>query len=262
METLKLYQVDAFTANLFSGNPAAVVPLKEWLDDDLMQKIANENNLAETAFFVKKNERYELRWFTPAAEVDLCGHATLASAFVIFHLENFKEEQINFYSPRSGDLTVQKNKDWFDLTFPADEIHPVDIGEEIKNCFDKTPKAGFKGKTDYMLVFENEEDIRNIEPNIMAISKLAARGVIITAKGISVDFVSRFFAPQVGVNEDPVTGSAHTTLIPYWSKELGKDEMIAEQLSKRKGFLKCKNLDGKVVISGQAKLYLSGEIFV
>lgn len=262
MRTLKIYQIDAFTDKLFSGNPAAVVPLEEWLEDELMQKIANENNLAETAFYVNRNDRYELRWFTPETEVDLCGHATLASAFVIFNIENFQGEQIDFYSPRSGNLIVNKNDDWLALTFPADKIEPIDINEELENCFDKKPEAVFKGKTDFMFVFENQAEIENIKPNLEAISKLDARGVIVTAKGNEVDFVSRFFGPKVGVNEDPVTGSAHTTLIPFWSKQLGKDEMVAQQLSKRKGFLKCKNQGEKIVISGQAKLYLKGEIFV
>jgi len=262
MPTLKIYQIDAFTDKLFSGNPAAVVPLDEWPDDDMMQNIANENNLAETAFFVKRNDQYEIRWFTPETEVDLCGHATLASAFVIFTIENFEGKQINFYSPRSGNLTVNKNEDWFELTFPADEIRSIDMDKEFENCFSEKPKAVFKGRSDFMFVFENQAKIENIKPNLEAISRLEARGIIVTAKGNEVDFVSRFFGPKVGVNEDPVTGSAHTTLIPYWSRELEKEEMVAEQLSKRKGFLKCKNQGNKVVISGQAKLYLKGEIFV
>jgi len=262
MKTLKLYQVDAFTDKLFSGNPAAVVPLEKWIDEELMQKIANENNLAETAFYVKENERFEIRWFTPEAEVDLCGHATLASAFVIFNCEGFGGNEISFYSPRSGHLIVNKNDDWLDLTFPADDFKEVEMTEELENCLDKKPNTAFKGKTDYMLIFKNEADIRNMEPNIDAILKIDARGIIITAKGDSVDFVSRFFAPKVGVREDPVTGSAHTTLIPYWSRQLGKNELVARQLSERNGFLKCKNLNGKVVISGQGNLYLKGQIFV
>ena len=261
MTTYKIYQVDAFTDKLFGGNPAAVVPLEKWMSEDLMQKIAAENNLSETAFYVKDRGRFEIRWFTPVAEVSLCGHATLGSAFVIFNCEGFEEDEIPFYSPRSGELKVTKNGGWLDLTFPADEIRKVEITPELESWFDKKLKAAFKGKTDYMLVFDNESDIKNIKPNLELISKIA-RGVIATAKGDSVDFVSRFFAPQVGVNEDPVTGSAHTTLIPYWSKELGKNELIAEQLSNRKGYLKCKNLDEKVVISGQGKLYLKGEIYV
>ena len=259
--TYKIYQVDAFTDQLFGGNPAAIVPLTEWTDEKLMQKIAAENNLSETAFYVRKDDQFEIRWFTPLSEVNLCGHATLGSAYVIFNCEDYKENEIPFFSHRSGELKVKKNGDWLDLTFPADEVKEVTITPDLVSCFDKKPKAAFKGKTDYMLVFETEKEIQEIQPNFEKISKYA-RGIIVTAKGNSVDFVSRFFAPQVGVNEDPVTGSAHTTLIPYWSKQLGKIELVAQQLSKRGGYLKCKNLDGKVLISGQGKLYLKGEIFV
>ena len=257
----KIYQVDAFTDQLFGGNPAAIVPLMEWIDEKLMQQIAAENNLSETAFYVRKNDRFEIRWFTPGAEVNLCGHATLGSAFVIFNCEGFEGNEIPFFSPRSGELKVNKNGDWLDLIFPADKVEQVDITPDLESCFDKKPKVAFKGKTDYMLVFETEEDIQEIKPNLEQISKYA-RGIIVTAQGNSVDFVSRFFAPQVGVNEDPVTGSAHTTLIPYWSKVLGKQELVAQQLSKRKGYLKCRNLDSKVLISGQGKLYMKGEIFI
>ena len=259
--TYKIYQVDAFTDQLFGGNPAAIVPLTEWIDEKLMQQVAAENNLSETAFYVKKEDLFEIRWFTPAAEVNLCGHATLGSAFVIFNCEGFEGNEIPFFSPRSGELKVNKNGDWLDLTFPADKVEQVDITPDLESCFDKKPKKAFKGKTDYMLVFETEEEVQEIKPNFERISKYA-RGIIVTAKGNSVDFVSRFFAPQVGVNEDPVTGSAHTTLIPYWSNELGKKELVAQQLSKRKGYLKCRNLDGKVLISGQGKLYMKGEIFI
>lgn len=259
--TYKIYQVDAFTDQLFGGNPAAVVPLKKWIDEELMQKIANENNLSETAFYVKQNDRFEIRWFTPLSEVSLCGHATLGSAFVIFNCEEYKGNEIPFYSHRSGDLSVKKNGDWLDLTFPSDNFAEVELTPELESCFDKKPNAVFKGKTDYLFIYENESDICNIQPHLDQISKFA-RGIIVSAKGDNVDFVSRFFAPQVGVNEDPVTGSAHTTLIPYWSKELGKNELVAQQLSKRKGFLRCKNLNGKVVISGQGRLYLKGEIYV
>ena len=257
----KIYQVDAFTDQLFGGNPAAIVPLTEWIDEKLMQQIAAENNLSETAFYVRKNDRFEIRWFTPGAEVNLCGHATLGSAFVIFNCEGFEGNEISFFSHRSGELKVNKNGDWLDLIFPADKVEQVDITPDLESCFDEKPKVAFKGKTDYMLVFETEEEIQEIKPNLEQISKYA-RGIIVTAKGNSADFVSRFFAPQVGVNEDPVTGSAHTTLIPYWSKVLGKKELVAQQLSKRKGYLKCRNLDGKVLISGQGKLYMKGEIFI
>ncbi|PSR54756.1 isomerase [Adhaeribacter arboris] len=258
----KIYQVDAFTDKVFSGNPAAVCPLEEWLSDELMQKIANENNLAETAFYVKQDGEYHLRWFTPTVEVDLCGHATLATAYVLFHHENHPGDIVHFYSPRSGPLSVTRNGEVLTLNFPTDLVAPIELTEEITAGFDLKPSFAFKGKTDYLLVFDTEEQIRNITPQLGAISKLNARGVIITAKGNEVDFVSRFFGPQSGINEDPVTGSAHTTLTPYWAGELGKSELTAIQLSERKGYLQCKHLNDRVEISGQAKLYLQGEIYL
>lgn len=256
----KIYQIDAFTNKLFSGNPAAVCPLDQWLSDDIMLNIAAENNLAETAFYVKKDNKVEIRWFTPLVEVDLCGHATLATAFVLFNHENYTGNTIEFYSPRSGTLTVVKNGEFLTLNFPTDKFEEVVISDEIIKCFNLKPKSAFKGKTDYLFVFENEVDIINIKPAFYEILKLNVRGVIISAKGNGVDFVSRFFAPQVGVNEDPVTGSAHTTLIPYWAKQLNKVELTAIQLSKRTGHLQCKFLNDRVEISGQGKLYLTGEI--
>lgn len=258
----KIYQVDAFTNKVFSGNPAAVCPLIKWESDELLQKIAMENNLAETAFYVKRGNEYEIRWFTPTVEVDLCGHATLAAAFVLFNYENHKTSEIQFNSPRSGLLSVKRDGDYLTLNFPTDVFNQIVIDEELTNGFDIKPTEALKGKTDYVLVFENESQIINIKPNFNSIAKLKGRGVIITAKGNEVDFVSRFFAPQSGINEDPVTGSAHTTLTPYWSNRLNKTELSAIQLSERKGYLKCKYLNERVEISGQAKLYLIGEIFV
>lgn len=260
---LKIYQIDAFTDKVFSGNPAAVCPLEQWLSDTVLQNIAMENNLAETAFYVKQDDQqYQIRWFTPTVEVDLCGHATLAAAFVLFNHENHKSPLVRFHSPRSGALTVTKKEELLTLNFPADQCEQVEISDDIIACFDAKPKKAFKGKTDYMLIFETEDEIENMIPAFDKISKLKARGVIITAKGHKADFVSRFFAPQSGINEDPVTGSAHTTLTPYWSKVLGKKELSAIQLSERKGFLKCVDLYDKVEISGQAKLYLTGEIYL
>jgi len=259
---LKIYQVDAFTSAVFSGNPAAVCPLDHWLDDSVLQNIAMENNLAETAFFVKDSDRYQIRWFTPTVEVDLCGHATLATAYVLFHEENHKGDIIHFHSRRSGELTVVKTGDLLTLNFPSDPIEPVTISEQISACFNIHPQFAFKGKTDYLLVFKNEEEIKVLKPNIHQIAKLKARGVIVTAKGNEVDFVSRWFGPQVGVNEDPVTGSAHTTLTPYWSKKLNKTKLEAMQLSKRKGHLICKHLENRIEISGTARLYLKGELFL
>lgn len=262
MNKYKLYQVDAFTEKLFGGNPAAVCPLNKWLDDDLLQKIAMENNLAETAFYVKQDNRYEIRWFTPNVEVDLCGHATLATAYVLFYHENHTENTIIFHSPRSGELRVSKKADRLTLDFPIDEFCKISISNEITSCFDKKPIDVYKGKTDYMLVYEKETDITDIKPQFEFIAKLKARGVIITARGETVDFVSRFFAPQSGIIEDPVTGSAHTTLTPYWAEKLNKTELSAIQLSARKGYLQCRLSGERVEISGQAKLYLKGEIFI
>lgn len=257
----KIYQVDAFTDQVFSGNPAAVCPLEKWLSDELMLKIAAENNLAETAFYVKDGDTYQIRWFTPKVEIDLCGHATLASSFVLFNYENHQGNDIRFYSPRSGELMVTKNGDFITLNFPVDQLTPIALTEAILDCFDQKPKLAFKGKTDFMVVFDSEKQIQNLKPDFNLIAKLDARGVIVTAKGDSVDFVSRFFGPKVGVNEDPVTGSAHTTLIPYWAAQLDKTDLTAIQLSERKGYLQCAFLGNRVAMSGQAKLYLTGEIY-
>jgi len=258
----KIYQVDAFTDKIFGGNPAAVCPLEQWYPDDLLQKIAMENNLAETAFYKKHEGQYQIRWFTPTVEVDLCGHATLAAAYVLFNHENFLEKSINFFSPRSGELTVTKNGEFLTLNFPKDEVDTIAITEDLIKCFNLVPIYAFKGKSDYMLVFENENQIRNMVPDLHQISQLDGRGIIITAKGEEVDFVSRFFAPQSGINEDPVTGSAHTTLTPYWAKELRKKELTALQLSDRIGYLECKDLNDRIEISGKARLYLIGELFL
>lgn len=257
---LRIYQVDAFTDRIFSGNPAAVCPLEEWLSETIMQQIAMENNLAETAFFVKRDQGYEIRWFTPTLEVDLCGHATLASAFVLFNCAGHTADTIRFYSPRSGHLEVKRHQNYLTLNFPADFFTPVPITAELEAAFDIAPKAAYKGRTDYMLVFGSEEHVRRAKPDLARIAQLNARGVIITAKGNEVDFVSRFFAPQSGIDEDPVTGSAHTTLTPYWASELRKNELTARQLSARQGYLRCNHLDDRVEISGQARLYLTGEI--
>lgn len=258
----KIYQVDAFTDKVFSGNPAAVCPLDNWLSDDILQKIAMENNLAETAFYVKQENQYEIRWFTPLVEVDLCGHATLAAAYVLYNYENYNGNIIHFNSPRSGVLTVAKKRELLTLNFPTDVFEQVELLNKIADCFDIKPKLALKGKTDYLLIFDNEEEIRKLTPVLEIISKLKCRGIIVSAKGNNVDFVSRFFAPQSGINEDPVTGSAHTTLTPYWAKQLDKIELTAIQLSERKGFLQCKYLNDRVEISGQGKLYLIGEIFI
>lgn len=259
---LKIYQIDAFAETIFSGNPAAVCPLEKWLPDETLQKIAMENNLAETAYYVKKGTTYEIRWFTPAVEVDLCGHATLATASVLYNYEDHSGNEIEFYSPRSGTLMVRKQGDLLTLNFPSDTLEKLTLSDELTKGFNYQPVEAFKGKTDYMLVFKNEEQIRQLKPNLSEIAKWSARGVIATAKGDISDFVSRFFAPQSGIDEDPVTGSAHTTLIPYWSDQLKKKELTAVQLSARKGNLQCNYLNDRVEISGKAKTYLIGEIFL
>lgn len=259
---LKLYQVDAFAKKVFTGNPAAVCPLDDWLDDNILQKIAMENNLAETAFYVKREKQYELRWFTPLVEVDLCGHATLAAAYVLFELENHDGNFIQFHSPRSGALRVTKHGETLTLNFPTDELQEVEVTDELVAGFDIKPKSSFRGKSDYMLVFENERQIKALQPSLDQIAKVDARGIIVTAPGDAADFVSRFFAPRCGVDEDPVTGSAHTTLTPYWAKTLNKDSLTATQLSARTGHLTCTYLGDRVEISGEAKLYLIGEIYL
>jgi PhzF family phenazine biosynthesis protein len=256
---LKIYQVDAFTDKLFGGNPAAVIPLEKWLPDELLQNIAMENNLAETAFYIKNGKDFHIRWFTPSVEVDLCGHATLASAHVLFAHENFSGDEIRFGS-RSGTLTVSKTNDLLTLDFPEDNFHEVELNEKLISCFNIEPLKAFKGKTDYMLVFESEDEISNLIPDLDSISMLGGRGLIATARGKQVDFVSRFFAPQSGINEDPVTGSAHTTLTPYWAEVIDKSELNAVQLSARKGYLHCRLSGDRILISGKAKTYLQGEI--
>jgi PhzF family phenazine biosynthesis protein len=205
---------------------------------------------------------YEIRWFTPTVEVDICGHATLASAFVLFNLLGYSSNTITFHSHRSGELVVTKEGDLLTLNFPTDEIHEVTISKEIKSCFKDSPLKAFRGRNDYMIVFSSEDEVRKMIPNFNNISLIDARGVIVTAKGEEVDFVSRFFGPQSGVDEDPVTGSAHTTLIPYWKDVLGKDEMDALQVSARGGKLSCRYLGERIEISGTGKLYMKGTIFV
>lgn len=259
---MKIYQIDAFSKSVFSGNPAAVCPLEEWLSDAIMQKIAAENNLAETAFYIQNGNQYEIRWFTPKIEVDLCGHATLAAAFVLFNYENHSDNLIEFFSPRSGKLTVTKEADLLSLNFPVDVFEAIPLTSQITDGLNIKPIQAFKGKTDYMFLFNNEKEILNLDPNFEKLSKLQARGIIVTAKGNQADFVSRFFAPQSGINEDPVTGSAHTTLIPYWAKELNKTKLSAIQLSERRGYLECELLEDRVRISGYAKCYLIGEYFL
>lgn len=258
-----IYQVDAFAEKVFQGNPAAVCPLNEWLSDELLLKIAAENNLSETSFYVIQQNRIEIRWFTPNTEVDLCGHATLATAFILHTQEGFNGNIIPFYSNRSGNLPVTINEDYsYTLDFPIDQISEIAISADLLKATSAKPIAAYKGKSDVMLIFEKQDDIELIVPHLSVIEKLDARGLIVTAKGKDCDFVSRFFGPQVGVNEDPVTGSAHTTLVNYWSKALNTNELTAEQISTRKGKLKCKKVDDRVEITGKAVLYMKGEIYL
>lgn len=260
---IRIYQVDAFTdKKQFSGNSAAVCPLESWMDDATLQNIAMENNLSETAFYVKDGDRYHIRWFTPETEVDLCGHATLASAYVLFNHEGFRGTNIHFYSHLSGDLRVRKDNDHLTLDFPADTIEQIPLSTELTDCFVVKPVEAYKGKTDYMFIFDDEAHIRTMQPHLDKLSKIRARGIIVTARGSQADFVSRFFAPQSGITEDPVTGSAHTTLTPYWAKVLGKNELRAAQLSARGGKLNCRFLGERVEISGKARHYMKGEIEV
>ncbi len=262
MKKIKTYQVDAFTERLFSGNPAAVCLLDEWLKDEMMQSIGNENNLAETAFIVPRGKDFEIRWFTPTVEVDLCGHATLASAFVLFHVLDYPGSLIRFHSPRSGILFVEKRNDLLFLDFPTDKLAKLSEKQYvvIEKCIGTKPVELYRGKTDYIAVMDKESSIKNITPDFEEIARLDARGLIVTAKGDNVDFVSRFFAPQSGINEDPVTGSAHTSLIPLWSAKLGKNKMMANQLSTRGGQLVCEFNNDRCMIGGKARLYLTGEI--
>ena len=258
----KIYQVDAFSSELFAGNPASVCPLNDWLSDGLLQKIAMENNQAETCFYVRRKEYYEIRWFTPCVEVDLCGHATLAAARVIYTYDGYWEKEINFVSPKSGLLTVSRQGELLILDIPSDVPQKTDLFPDLLDGFNIEPIEAYKGKTDYMLVFDSEETVRNIIPDLQAVSKLKCRGVIVTAKGSKTDFVSRFFAPQSGIPEDPVTGSAHATLTPYWSKTAGKNILTATQLSKRGGEVFCENLGERIKIGGYTTTYMIGEIYL
>jgi PhzF family phenazine biosynthesis protein len=256
---LPIYQVDAFTDQVFGGNPAAVIPLKEWLPDETMQQIAMENNLSETAFFVPKDGGYHIRWFTPKYEVDLCGHATLATAHVLWNELNYAGELLSFQS-RSGALGVKKSGNFYTLDFPTDTIRPVETPEEIKKGLGIDAVETYFGREDYLVILPLQKDVEDLQPDFRLIGQLKVRGVIATSVGRDTDFVSRGFFPYYGIDEDPVTGSAHTTLAPYWSKKLGKNEMTARQISARGGFLKINHIGDRTEISGQARTYMKGEI--
>lgn len=257
---IPLFQVDAFTAELFQGNPAAVCPLDEWLPDSLLQSIAAENNLSETAFFVRRRGRFELRWFTPAVEVDLCGHATLASAFVILrHWEPDSKEVV--FETRSGELRVKREGDWFAMDFPARPPSPCPEPPGLAEALGAAPREVWSSR-DLLAVLDSERAVRELTPRFELLRRLDTFAVIVTAPGDEADFVSRFFAPRAGVDEDPVTGSAHCTLIPYWARRLSKSHLRALQVSRRGGELLCEHHGARVTIKGRCVLYLEGRILL
>ncbi|MBL7745964.1 MAG: PhzF family phenazine biosynthesis protein [Chitinophagaceae bacterium] len=258
---LTLYQVDAFTNKLFGGNPAAVVPLDKWIDDTLMQQIAMENNLAETVFFVPQKEDYHIRWFTPELEIDLCGHATLAASYVLYQYLGVDKPQIRFHS-KSGELLVQRKGDKLELNFPArmPELITSYPDELLKGLGVANPVAVYKSR-DYVVELETQKQVEQVKPDMGLLNKIDVIGIIITAPGTDCDFVSRFFAPNCGIPEDPVTGSSHSTLIPFWAEKLNKTSLHARQLSQRKGELWCEMLKGdRVTMAGQCVFYMKGEI--
>ena len=260
--SIPLYQVDAFTGAVFAGNPAAVCPLDTWLPDATLQAIALENNLSETAYFVPEGDGFALRWFTPVHEVDLCGHATLASAHVIMTLLQPERRSVAFSTKVSGTLTVERDGDRYVMDFPPWPRQEVAPDPAVTEALGKAPSALFTGN-DWMAVFDDEADIQGLEPDMTALARLEARGVIATAPGREVDFVSRFFAPRFGIPEDPVTGSAHCMLTPYWAERLGKTALSARQISPRGGDIHCTlTADGRIKLAGQAALYMEGRIHV
>lgn len=257
---LPIYQVDAFAGKTFEGNPAAICPLKQWLDDDIMLSVAEENNLSETAFYVMTSRGFHIRWFTPTTEVDLCGHATLAAAHVIFNEFDYQGDSISFES-RSGTLRVTKNDSLLVMDFPAQPATTCKLPAELEQAFSVKPVECLESE-DYILVFNNEEEIKNAQPRLELLKNIKRRGVIITAESSSYDFVSRFFAPKCGIDEDPVTGSAYTQLAPYWKNRLGKHQFHARQLSKRGGEVYCESVGDRISIAGTAVKYLQGEITI
>lgn len=258
---IPVFQIDTFTGDIFKGNPAAVCILENWLTDTTLQNIAAENNLSETAFVVHRNGSYEIRWFTPTVEIDLCGHATLAAGYVFFTFISPGLHRIDFHSSKSGPLAVLNENELFRLDFPAHPPTPCPTPELLIRALHKEPLAVHKSE-DYLAVFENEAVITGISPDFGLLAQLDHRGVIITAKGNDVDFVSRFFAPKCGINEDPVTGSAHCALIPFWKSKLHKTTFRARQVSGRGGELFCEDARKRVFIAGKAVCYLKGSIFI
>ena len=257
--TTPIYYVDAFTDKLFSGNPAAVI-FSQIKDGQLMQKIAAENNLSETAFIREENGIFHIRWFAPLCEIDLCGHATLASAYIFFKYIKPESSMFEVQSLKNGILKVTKKNNLLVLDFPKDSLSQYNEFSLIEEIININPIELYKGRDDVLAIVESEDSVRNLDINFELLNKINARGLIVSAEGTKSDFVSRFFAPSAGVNEDPVTGSAHTTLIPYWSNKLGKTSMHAEQLSERGGILYCEDKNDRVLIGGNAIEYLKGEI--
>lgn len=258
---LQVFQVDAFTSKPFGGNPAAIVPLDEWLSDDVMLRIAAENNLSETAFFVPENGLYHIRWFTPAVEVDLCGHATLATSHVIFNESKLETEEIKFHSDRSGELGVARDGDRLVLDFPAYPMTEIEAVEGLAEAVGASPQKTWEAQGNMVfMLLDSVDQIKALEPDMSLVAKVPYDEVIVTTKGDDCDFASRMFAPRIGIPEDPVTGAIHCSLIPYWANELGKDNLFARQLSKRGGELFCENAGGRVKIGGEAVTFLRGEI--
>ncbi len=257
-----MYQVDAFASELFAGNPAAVCILDAWLPEDLMQAIASENNLSETAFALPVDAGYEIRWFTPENEVALCGHATLATAHVLFETGKVNEDRIQFLSRERGLLHVSREKDQLVLNFPSDPPEAVVLPEGLAGAMGAHPQACYRGQTDYLLIYAKQGDVEALNPDYSLLQRIDCRGIIASAPGDGVDFVSRFFAPGCGVPEDPVTGSAHTLLIPYWHNRLSKTKMIAQQRSPRGGELQCEYLGDRVRIGGRAVTYMKAELYL
>ena len=256
---IPVYIVNAFSSGSFSGNPAAVCPLQEWLPDEGMQAIAAQHNLSETVFFVKETDNFAIRWFTPTVEVPLCGHATLAAAYVLFHELNYPNKEICFQS-RSGELTVVKENDLLVLNFPSQTIIPLPVSILPERQLSAKPIYIGKGSVFILIEVATEQEVMQLKPDLVAINTLDAAGVIVTARSETVDFVSRVFAPQSGIDEDPVTGSAHCLLIPYWAQKLNKETFVAKQVSKRGGVLYCTLAGDRVLIGGRAELYLKGAV--
>jgi predicted PhzF superfamily epimerase YddE/YHI9 len=255
---IRQYQIDAFASRVFEGNPAAVCPLEAWLGDDVLQAIAQENNLSETAFFVPTEKGFHLRWFTPITEVDLCGHATLASAHVIFNILGYARRSVSF-GTRSGELTVGRDGEQLEMNFPAARPKLCDPPGRLIEGLGHRPKEVLAAD-DYVAVYDSEAVIRSLTPDFVKLHELDLRGVVVTAPGTDVDFVSRFFAPKYGIPEDPVTGSAHCELTPYWSSKLGKDTLNAKQVSKRSGYIRCQARGERIILAGRAVTFMEAEI--